>query len=49
MRTVDLDKLVAERAAKRPVALVTDLKSGVQEFIYDLKIQTNPVLAQKLL
>lgn len=35
MRTVDLDKLVAERAAKRPVALVTDLKSGVQEFIYD--------------
>jgi xanthine dehydrogenase accessory factor len=35
MKTGDLAKLVAERAAKRPVALVTDLKSGAQEFVYD--------------
>jgi xanthine dehydrogenase accessory factor len=35
MKTGDLAKLVAERAAKRSVALVTDLKSGAQEFVYD--------------
>jgi xanthine dehydrogenase accessory factor len=35
MRTEDLKKLVAERAANRPVALVTDLTSGIQELVYD--------------
>lgn len=35
MKTGDLNRLVAERTAKRPVALVTDLKSGNQEFVHD--------------
>ena len=35
MRTDDLKNLVADRAAKRPVAVVTDLASGIQELVYD--------------
>jgi len=35
MKAGDLQRLVADRAAKRPVAVVTDLASGAQDLVYD--------------
>jgi xanthine dehydrogenase accessory factor len=48
MRTGDLQKLVADRAANRPVALVTDLTSGSQELIYDSESSSKSLLSSEI-
>jgi len=48
MKDMDLKELIAERAAKRPVALVTDLKSGSQEFVYDNEEATKSSLGSEI-
>jgi xanthine dehydrogenase accessory factor len=48
MRTGDLENLVADRAANRPVALVTDLTSGHQELIYDSENSSKSLLSSEI-
>jgi xanthine dehydrogenase accessory factor len=48
MKTSDLEKLIADRAAKRPVAVVTDLISGTQELLYDSENSPKSFLSSEI-
>ena len=49
MKAAVLDRLVAERAAKRPVALVTDLESGDQTLVYPTDVDGETSLSSDLI